>query len=389
MAEKKRRKIELTARGKRAVRIVAWVLLAIMLVILALSAFHIASLADVRDNIRSFFSELAPGKGYPYHVNSDQVAKVTVLNGDILVVMDDQTVTLDSSAKAAKTVKHSYASPAVTVSGSRALIYNRGENRYRVETRTDTIYSGETKEDEDIITAAIGKKGNIALATLTDKATSRLTVYNSTYKKKLFVWNCADYNISSVALSDDGKLAAVSVLGAKGGEAYSKVIIFDFEYEDPVSEIEYPGTTVVSVRFTTNNTVAVVGDNKLAFIKGLDKNKEIDYGTSTLAAFAHSETGETIVVLAKYGSMNSQVLTCYSKSGRDSFTKEYSQPVKQVYASDSRIAVLLSDRVDLYSMGGIGYKPREADANSISAFTIGKKCYVYQQGAIVKPHKKK
>ena len=95
------------------------------------------------------------------------------------------------------------------------------------------------------------------------------------------------------------------------------------------------------------------------------------------------------MVLAKYGSMNAQTLTCYSKSGRDTFTKEYSQPVKQVYASDSRIAVLLSDRVDLYSMGGIGYKPREADANSISAFTIGKKCYVYQQGAIVKPHKKK
>jgi len=389
MAQKTRKRIELTPRGERLVRILVSILLAFMLVILALSAFNIASLADIRDDIKSFFLDLAPGKGYPYSVNSDEVAAVTALNGDVYIVMDDKTVSLDSSAKVANSTEHTYANPAVVTNESRALLYNRGENRYRVETRTDTVYSGRTDDDETIITAAIGAKGNIALATLSDKATSRLTVWNSSYSKKVFVWNCAGYTITSVALSDDGEKAAVSVFGSKDGESYSKVVVFDFEYSEPLSETEYPGTAVIGVHFATNNTVAVVGDNKVAFLKGLDENNEVEYGNSTLTAFTFAPEGQTIVVLAKYGSMNSQILYGYSSGGRESFTEEYSESVKTVSASDSRIAVLLNDRVDVYSTGGVQYKSREADANSLSTFLIGKRVYVYQQGAIVKPGKYK
>lgn len=375
---------KMTPNKKKVMRIVAYVLLAVMLLLIALSSLNIASLASMRDGLNNMWKSMKPGGGYPYQINSSAVQSISVLNGDIFVLMDDKTMTLSTGAKEVKQTEHTFAQPAMDISGEKAIVYDRDGFRYRVENRTDTVYSGSTEEDQNIITACIGEKGNIALATLSDKATSRLTVINSTYDEIEFVWNCADYTISSVALSDNGNYCAVSVLGAENGEIYSKVFVFDFEYADPVCEFEYPGTAMVAVNFASNNDVVALGDNKVAFLKGLKKSTEVEFGTSTLAGFTFAPSGDTILVLAEYGSMNSQVLTSYSASGKQDFEEKYTQPIKSVYASDSRISVLSSNTVDNYSLGGIHYSSYVADSNSISVFNIGRHAYVYENGSIVK-----
>ena len=381
---KKVKNAKMTPGKKKVLRGIAYALVIIMLLLIALSSLNIASLSSIRDGIRNAALSAKPGGGYPYQINSSAVEDIDTLNGDFFVLMDDMTMTLSNGAKEIKQEEHSYAEPAMSISGNRAIVYDRDGFRYRVENRTDTIYTGTTAEDQNIITACVGKKGNIALATLSEKATSRLTVIDSTYKNTDFVWNCADYTITSVALSDNGKYVACSVIGAEGGEIYSKVFVFDFEYADPVSEFEYPGTAMVAVNFASNNDVVAVGDNKIAFLKGLTKNNEVELGTSTLAGFDFAPTGETVLVLAEYGSMNSQILTCYSTSGKQSFEQKYNKQIKSVYASDTRISVLTADTVDNYSLGGMQHASYVADSNSISVLNLGRNAYVYENGSIVK-----
>lgn len=378
----------LTEGKRKIIRIVAAVLLAVMLLLIALSAFGVTSFSSMKSDFKSKLSSAGPGEGFPYQVNSSDVSKIDVLSDDVFILKKDKTIVLDGAAKEIKSLDHTYATPAMSIKGNKALVYDRGGNRYRIETTSDTLYTGTTKSDEKIITAAVGDKGNIALATLSNEATSRLTVINSTFKDAEFIWNCADYTITSAALSDNGKYAAVSVLGAKNGEEYSKVFVFDFEFSDPVSETEYPGTTMVSVDFADNDTVVAVGNNKMAYLKGLKKNNEIDFGTSTLAALSFAPTGETIVALAEYGSMNNQVLRGYSKGGRQSFEKEYTTSIKSIYATDAKISVLTAEQVDVYSLGGTSFKPREAGSNAISTFMIGNKTYVYEMGSIFKADRK-
>ena len=193
--------------------------------------------------------------------------------------------------------------------------------------------------------------------------------------------------MSSVALSDNGQYAAVSVIGSRGGEEYSKVIVFDFDYSDPVSQFEYPGTTMMSVHFSDNHNVAAVGDNAAAFLKGLDKNEVVKYGNSTPSSYAFADNGETILMLAQYGSMNNQNLVGYRPSGKESFRKEYDKAVKNISIAGSRIAVLTEDSVDLYGLGGTLHRRYEATPNSLKALCMGKRAYVYQMGSIVKSHR--
>ncbi len=380
----KPKKFRLTNTQILIIRSIAIILLILLLLFMATETLGIASVSNINDSIKSFFMSLSPGGGYPYKINSSSVEDMDVLNGNLFVLTDEKTMSLDTTAKEVKGTQHTYSGPSMSIKGGKAVVYSRDGNRYRIENRTDTLFSGETPDDERIITAALGAKGNLALATLSDSCTSLLTVYNNTYKSEIFKWQCALDSIVSVDLSDNGKYAAVSVLGAREGEIYSKVYIFDFEYAEPKSEFEYPGTAILEVRFVSNDNVVAVGDNLVSFIKDLKKAENTDFGTSTLANYTFSEDGETILVLSEYGSTNSQVLTCYSSSFGKNFEKKYTDTVKDVFAADGKIDVLLEDKAIVYRKGGDVFKEFPAGSTSISVFNLGNKTYIYAIGKIEK-----
>ena len=193
----------------------------------------------------------------------------------------------------------------------------------------------------------------------------------------------------AVSLSPNGKLVAVAVLGARDGEIYSKVSIFNFQYSTPVAEFEYPGTAMLDINFATNNNVVVIGDNKASFIKNLEKEESLNYGTSVLSAYTFSEAGDTVLVLSEHGSTNSEALTCYNSSFSVDFEEKYTSNVKSLYAADDKVAVLLDDRALVYRGNGNLYKEYEADVSAISIFNVGRNTYIYSIGEIVKATVKK
>ncbi len=385
----KRRRKGLSDKQLLIVKILSAVFVVLLLLFMAAEMLGIASVSQVSDSVRNFFATLTPGEGFPHKINSSSVRHMSVLNGNLFVVTDDKTISLDTTAKQVKATQHTYSNPDMKINGGKAIVFNRNDNRYRVENRTETLFAGETPEEEKIITCAIGSSGNIALATLAGSSTSKLTVLNNNYTEAVFVWNCAQDSIVAVSLSPNGKLAAVAVLGARDGEIYSKVSIFNFQYSTPVAEFEYPGTAMIDINFTTNDNVIVIGNNKVSFIKGLDKQESVDYGTSTLSAYTFSEDGDTVLVLSEHGSTNSEALTCYNPSFSVSFEEKYTSNVKSLYAADDKVAVLLDDRALVYRGNGNLHREYEADVAAISIFNVGRNTYIYSIGEIVKATVKK
>ncbi len=386
---RKRRKIGLSEKQLLIVKILSAIFVVLLLLFMAAEMLGIASVSQVSDSVRNFFATLTPGDGFPHKINSSSVRHMDVLNGNLFIVTDEKTISLDTTAKQVKGTQHTYSNPDLKINGGKAIVFNRNDNRYRVENRTETLFSGETPEEEKIITCAIGSSGNIAIATLAESSTSKLTVLNRNYNEEVFVWNCAHDSIVAVSLSPNGKLVAVAVLGARDGEIYSKVSIFNFQYSTPVAEFEYPGTAMLDINFTTNDNVVVIGDNMTSFIKNLEKEESLKYGTSVLSAYTFSEDGDTVLVLSEHGSTNSEALTCYNSSFSVDFEEKYTSNVKALYAADDKVAVLLDDRALVYRGNGNLHKEYEADVAAISIFNVGRNTYIYSIGEIVKATVKK
>lgn len=98
---------EVSERTSRMMKVVAVVVLLLMLFILAMSRVRGTTMSTVRDSYNNFFSSVGGGGGYPYQVDSSNVKKVDVLNGDIYILYNDRTVALDGSAKEIRSFDHS------------------------------------------------------------------------------------------------------------------------------------------------------------------------------------------------------------------------------------------------------------------------------------------
>lgn len=385
MAENQKRKhLRISGKQRAVLRAIAVIILILVLLFMATETLGIASVSNINDSIKNFFLTLSPGDGYPYKINSSSVEGMTVLNGNIFVLTDEKTLSLDTTAKQVKATQHTFSNPIISKKGGKVVLFDQKGNRYRIENRTDTLYTGETTDDEKIITAALGKKGNLALATLSSSSVSKLTVLNSSYKKEEFVWNCANDSIVSVDLSDNGKYAAVSVVGARDGEIYSKVYIFDFDYAEPKAEFEYSGTAIVEVKFVANDNVVALGNNMVSFIKNLKTKEDKNFDSDTLSNYAFSDKGDLILVLSEHGSTNSQILTSYSSSFSKNFEEKYTSSVKSVFAADGKVSVLLEDKVIVYRNSGAKFREFSADNTAISVMNVGNKTYVYAIGKIEK-----
>lgn len=368
-------------------KIIVSVIFGILILFIALSSFNITSLSGIKDGAKNFFYGFRRGSGYPYRINSSTVKSMGVLNGDLVILKDDCTVSLNGTAKEIKNEKHTYATPVMDIKGNRILLYDRGGTRYRTETRTGIVHEGRLEDDEKIITAAMGKSDNMAFGTLSDSSMSRLTVISSNNKKKEFVWNCADSVIDAVALSDNGKRVAAATIGSKDGKPYSKVTVFDIKGGKP-AVLELPGATVLDMNFMSGDTLAIVCDEKFVVFRNLKESETVEYGSSSLVDFDFANNGTAILVLSEYGSMNSQKMVCYGKNGKVTGEVRYSVPVKSLYVSGNRIAVLTRDSAITYNTKGKEIRKYRADNKAIAAYPVGSRTYIYEMGNIIKAQKK-
>lgn len=346
------KKIDYKFIGKIALVVVA----AISIIFIVASSFSNVTFSNVTGAIESFFLNLKRGDGYPYECSAEGADRTDVISSYLAVLDDTNVIFLNRTAKEVLRYDTTYTNPEIDISNGRALVYNRGSSAFSVTGQSDLLY--ETSETDgvlkdSIITAAIGKKGNLAFGTWTDDGTSKFTVLN----KKLgteFYYVFGSDRVLSVALSDNGKYGACAVFGAENATYYTTVHIFDFDEEDPVQTVRFSGETVVSMDFLRNKTLNIVTDQKRRVISVDDKTEEyvVDYSSHELSTCDFDkDSGRSVLCYSKYGSTLNVVCAFY-KNGKESCRIEDVENVKSVSCNSKLIAVLTDSKVLCYSYSG-------------------------------------
>lgn len=347
---------------------------------LAAAQFGGVTFSTISDSVRTFFAGLGSGDGYPYQISGMVIGDATVTNSDLVLLYDDSVKVLDTTAKELSSISHKYDHPVMQSNSGRVLLYDEGGNKFKVQSKTRTLYEKETKYM--ILTGALGKDGSVAVATRAEDAQSMLTVYNSK-EKEIFVWKCAKENIISCDVSDNGKLIAVSVLGVENGSVYSKVYIFDKKKDSPKASFTYQDSAVSSIRFLSNETLFVLGNNVCSVIKG-EKEEKINVSVNTPYMIHISDNNTAVLVLSKYSSTTQKLVNVYDKSGRELFSNEIDGLVKSVSTDGKYVGVLTDNNVQIYNMKGerVGLANVNTDAEKV--IVSGRNTYVYSADKIEK-----
>ena len=377
---KPKRKITIDIKNTKKLKLVAIIVVVLLLIMLAAAQFGGVTFSTISDSVRTFFAGLGSGDGYPYQISGMVIGDATVTNSDLVLLYDDSVKVLDTTAKELSSIAHKYDHPVMQSNSGRVLLYDEGGNKFKVQSKTRTLYEKETKYM--ILTGALGKDGSVAVATRAEDAQSMLTVYNSK-EKEIFLWKCAKENIISCDVSDNGKLIAVSVLGVENGSVYSKVYIFDKKKDSPKESFTYQDSAVSSIRFLSNETLFVLGNNICSVIKD-GKEEQVNVSVNTPYMIHISDNNTAVLVLSKYSSTTQKLVNVYDKSGRELFSNEIDGLVKSVSTDGKYVGVLTDNNVQIYNMKGERAGSASVNTDAEKVIVSGRNTYVYSADKIEK-----
>ncbi|MEG2395800.1 MAG: DUF5711 family protein [Oscillospiraceae bacterium] len=357
----------------KIIKAVSVILVMLVLLFIAADTFGNITFSSVGDYVNSVISGTKRGNGYPYYFENLSANDIKPIGSDFLILANDSTIVLDSTARRVSTLQHTYSNPIVDSVGSRALMIDVGETSYRVQSKTKVLYEGKTKQK--ILTGAIGRNGTIGLAVRGEASVSELIVLDKN-QKEVFRWACAKENIIGIDISDNGKKAAVILVGAENGELYTKVVVFDFAYAEPINQLDFAGKIISKVEFLYGNNLLITGEKTFCLLNNLKDKKEEDLSLNTLSRICTSDSNISVCVLSKYGSATSKIVKVYNKKGDLLFETEINKGIRSVSTDGSNISILTDNEIINYNRKGKEIGRMEVESDGIKVFTLG--TYTYE-----------
>ncbi len=216
---------------------------------------------SVYENIVNVTALMGHGK-YPIDISGSTIIN-TISNGGYYYVLTDTSIAAYSnSGKTVINDTHGFSNPILSVSETRAIVYDQGGKTIHIYNLGGKINSIQTKDD--IITANISRSGAIAVATHSDSYTSVVSVYDKNLKQ-IYVWNSAKDIVNNVLVNPSGKHLAISTINASSGQYNSKMLILNFDSADPLHTMELGNSIVLSL-INTGKGVSVITSDKYKYI---------------------------------------------------------------------------------------------------------------------------
>ena len=353
--------------------IIAGVLVGVFVFVYILSTIGIIPLDAISARVTTFVTN--DSENFPIQTNTNSTIAIKTIGDNILILTTENFVVFSQKGNEIYNQPHSFASPAVSINGNKAVVFDRGDRGYYLITDKKVVSDGEA--DGDIICAEYGKTGNYAFGTRATDATSKITVYSVT-NKVIFQWNSAYDHIISIALAGNGKYAGVCILGAENGEMFSCVQYFGFDYAEPINTQKINGVTAFDLEFTATNTLTLFTDEGVFTIGKKEEKYETvaEYFSSEFNSFDCADNGKYVVAIAKYGSANNYQISVYNERGKLKSEIKAEYTIKSVTMSDKYVFALAENSLLVYNLSGHKIGEITIDGEAYSVCPTDKYAYV-------------
>lgn len=367
------------SRTQKRLLTALWIILAILVAVLLvyLGARLSQDLTPQAEQTNVVYRSAS--NSHDFSISADTVVDIKAFGKGVVILTDKQTIYLDKSGGIVKN-ELSYSSPAMSISDDRVLVYDRGGTDYRIENKSGIRLEGNT--EGDIITGALGKKDNFAFSIRADNALSSLVVYKAS-GRKMFIWNCGEAHIVAIALSDNGKRAAVGILSSLNAQILSTVKTFDFDYNDELYSQTINSEAIHNLSFNSTKMLSVCTDKTLRNINSDTNNIVCDFSSDGLRKFVLEKGfGHKVLMLAKYGNDSLDEVNAFGKNGKLLFNQIMSEEISWLDASARYVATTTGGRVDVFNYSGKKVGSVSCETSIRKAVLSGSRLYILTSGGV-------
>lgn len=330
-------------KRKRQAKIILCVIAFIAITFIVLSALLPGGLYE---NTVNFIATLGHGT-YPTSVSGGSILNV-ISNDSYFYILSDTNITAYSSGgKIIFDELHGFSNPILSVSSTRALVYDQGGKILYIYNLNGKIHTLTTKKE--IITASISNDGDFAVATHSDSYTSVATVYDRDFNE-VYTWNSAKEIINNVLVNTSGNKLAVSTFNVISGQYTSKLMILDYESADPLHTLDLGNSLAIKIG-NTGSGISVICDNKYKFLHWSDFNT-IDINVSgEINSFTNNKHGVMLTV-NRANDRSDNTIVLISKKGEKTSEFKISNFITDIQYNKGRVYSLCDTSINIYDKDG-------------------------------------
>ena len=164
--------------------------------------------------------ELAEGN-FPLSISGGIDYQTGNLNGYLAILSDAYLYIYNDNGELYEERQHAYSNAMLQTAGKKAMVYESGGNRFRVESRSKIIYS--KKLEDNIIFARLSDDGRAAVITSSETYICRLIVYDES-GEEIYTRNCVE-RVTDLAFNEKATGCVLATADAGGGYVYSKICL--------------------------------------------------------------------------------------------------------------------------------------------------------------------
>jgi hypothetical protein len=349
--ERENARKEKQRKTESKIKRIIWIVLIIIIIALIIMKVCEIDFSSVKNRISSgsSISMTADENAYPFTIDSSKSVNIYSLNDKLGVLTDlSMTVLNPSDANVLYTFNHGYSNPIIKCSGTYYCLIDQGANRIRLDTVSENIY--ETKTDDSILIADVSKNGTVIYATKSDDAKSTIFVYSKALKKQMEFDVNTGY-VVAVAIDSSGKKCAYAVVNSKDAKLVTTVYTINVGDDEEKASFEFSDTDAMDLHYSNSGDLYFVGLDCVSVITSQKNQKEVyKKGTVNTVCFGYTDDNELVYVYSDYSESNVNTVAHINSSGKIKTSFEINQKVKYVSSSSNEICILLSNKVEVYSL---------------------------------------
>lgn len=377
----KQRNKKLIKKIFRIIRIPIVIIAVLSAIFLSARLLGNVAVSNVTDSIREIKTVFSKGEGYPHPLETFNYSKVTAIGSKPLIIYEDSTEVLSSSAGEIFTMQLGSADSKAVSKNGRALIYSNSSNEVILQSRTEKL--GSIQEGGAVSAAGLAKNGCFATSYTSDEYQSVLSVYNR-YFEKVFQWNCSKEYISDIGLSENGKSLVVTAVGTENAEIYTRLLIFNIASSEPKADLTYRGTLFLRAVYTDSGRIIAAGDNRTVVLdKNGDTIEELVYSEDSISAICADDAGNVVICYEEFGGAETAVVR-YSKNGKKTFGITVDGIPDCVAINGGKTAVVNGSEITVYNSNGGVSKTVETEHAVSEIFWCSTSIYTVENGTLYK-----
>ncbi len=286
------------------------------------------------------------GNRFPLSIYGGAVYQTGTIDDRLLILSDTYLYLYKTDGSLEDARQHAYGSAMLQTAGDYALVYESGSSRFRLETKSKTVY--EKNSSDSIVFGRVSREGMVALVTTSQTSACTLIVYNVN-GKAIYQRNCVS-QLSEVTFdTENGGCYAVSIR-TKDGVLQSVVNSYDFQNEKPRWTSAPLDMLCISVYNTKDGGVFVLGDVGCAYL---------DVGGAVRSTYVYPDTlvcgdfyNDTAAILLRNDEKRTNTVALLRNDRSEPVMMSFDSTVKDVAVGDNTVTVQTRTAIEVCDHSG-------------------------------------